>query len=69
MRTSRIQRRVYELLSKTANAHKDSNNNDKKELHFVFFRRPARFLPSENGSTVAAVQLEKTFLKGQLYEV
>ncbi|GJM90866.1 hypothetical protein PR202_ga07187 [Eleusine coracana subsp. coracana] len=63
MRTSRIQRRVYELLSKAANAHKDCNNNEQKELRFVFFRRPARFLPSENGSTVGAVQLEKTFLK------
>ncbi|TVU42037.1 hypothetical protein EJB05_08420 [Eragrostis curvula] len=63
MRNSRIQRRVYELLSKAANAHKDSNSNDQKELHFVFFRRPTRFLPSENGSMVGAVQLEKTFLK------
>ncbi|KAL6629475.1 hypothetical protein ACP70R_029240 [Stipagrostis hirtigluma subsp. patula] len=60
MRNSRIQRRVYELLSKAASAHKDNNNNDQKELHFVFFRKPTRFMPSENGSTVGAVQLEKT---------
>ena len=69
MKNSRIQKRVYELLSKAANVHKESNNNDQKELHFIFFRRPTRFLPSENGSTVGAVQLEKTLLKGQLYEV
>uniref|UniRef100_A0A0D9VES1 NADPH:adrenodoxin oxidoreductase, mitochondrial n=1 Tax=Leersia perrieri TaxID=77586 RepID=A0A0D9VES1_9ORYZ len=63
IRNSRIQRRVYELLSKAAIAHKGNNNNDQKELHFVFFRRPTRFLPSEDGSTVGAVQLEKTCLK------
>ncbi|XP_062223526.1 NADPH:adrenodoxin oxidoreductase, mitochondrial isoform X2 [Phragmites australis] len=63
MRNSRIRRRVYELLSKAASEHKDNNNNDQKELHFVFFRRPIRFMPSENGSTVGAVQLEKTILK------
>jgi len=64
MRSSRIQRRVYELLSKAASAHRDNNRNDQKELHFVFFRRPTRFIPSENGSTVGAVELEKTALKG-----
>ncbi|KAF8721731.1 hypothetical protein HU200_022907 [Digitaria exilis] len=64
MRNSRIQRRVYELLSKAASAPKDINCNDQKELHFVFFRRPIRFIPSENGSTVGAVELEKTTLKG-----
>ena len=64
MSSSRIQRRVYELLSKAASAHRDNNRNDQKELHFVFFRRPTRFIPSENGSTVGAVELEKTALKG-----
>ncbi|KAF0933706.1 hypothetical protein E2562_019189 [Oryza meyeriana var. granulata] len=63
IRNSRIQRRVYELLSKAAIEHKGNNNNDQKELHFVFFRRPTRFLPSEDGLTVGAVQLEKTCLK------
>jgi len=62
--SSRIQRRVYELLSKAASARRDNNCNDQKELHFVFFRRPTRFIPSENGSTVGAVELEKTALKG-----
>ncbi|XP_014661191.1 NADPH:adrenodoxin oxidoreductase, mitochondrial isoform X3 [Setaria italica] len=64
MRNSRIQRRVYELLSKAASVHKDNSYSDQKELHFVFFRRPIKFIPSENGSTVGAVQLEKTALKG-----
>jgi len=64
MRNSRIQRRVYELLSKAASAHGGNNYNDQKELHFVFFRRPTRFNPAENGSTIGAVQLEKTVLKG-----
>uniref|UniRef100_A0A0E0ND19 NADPH:adrenodoxin oxidoreductase, mitochondrial n=1 Tax=Oryza rufipogon TaxID=4529 RepID=A0A0E0ND19_ORYRU len=63
IRNSRIKRRVYELLSKAAIAHKGKNNNGQKELHFVFFRRPTRFLPSEDGVTVGAVQLEKTCLK------
>uniref|UniRef100_A0A0E0CJ56 NADPH:adrenodoxin oxidoreductase, mitochondrial n=1 Tax=Oryza meridionalis TaxID=40149 RepID=A0A0E0CJ56_9ORYZ len=63
IRNSRIKRRVYELLSKAAIAHKGNNNNGQKELHFVFFRRPTRFLPSEDGVTVGAVQLEKTCLK------
>uniref|UniRef100_A0A0E0JYF7 NADPH:adrenodoxin oxidoreductase, mitochondrial n=1 Tax=Oryza punctata TaxID=4537 RepID=A0A0E0JYF7_ORYPU len=63
IRNSRIKRRVYELLSKAAIAHKGKNNDGQKELHFVFFRRPTRFLPSEDGVTVGAVQLEKTCLK------
>lgn len=66
MRNSRIQRRVFELLSKAATMRKDNNNDDQKELHFVFFRKPTRFLPSEDGFTVGAVQLEKTYLKGQM---
>ncbi|XP_006647158.1 NADPH:adrenodoxin oxidoreductase, mitochondrial [Oryza brachyantha] len=63
IRNNRIQRRVYELLSKAATTHKGINSNNQKELHFVFFRRPTRFLPSEDGSSVGAVQLEKTCLK------
>ncbi|KAM3347790.1 hypothetical protein ACQJBY_021600 [Aegilops geniculata] len=63
MRNSRIKRRVYELLSKAATVHQENNDNDQKELHFVFFRKPTKFLPSEDGSTVGAVELEKTLLK------
>ncbi|KAK3152736.1 hypothetical protein QOZ80_2BG0162880 [Eleusine coracana subsp. coracana] len=61
MRTSRIQRRVYELLSKAANAHKDCNNNDQKELCFVFLRRPARFLPSEMVPQLVLFNLRRLF--------
>ena len=68
MRNSRIKRRVYELLSKAATVHQENNDNDQKELHFVFFRKPTKFLPSEDGSTVGAVELEKTLLKGQMRE-
>uniref|UniRef100_A0A453EBN4 NADPH:adrenodoxin oxidoreductase, mitochondrial n=1 Tax=Aegilops tauschii subsp. strangulata TaxID=200361 RepID=A0A453EBN4_AEGTS len=63
MRNSRIKRRVYELLSKAATVHQENNDNDRKELHFVFFRKPTKFLPSEDGSTVGAMELEKTLLK------
>lgn len=63
MRNSRIKRRVYELLSKAATAHQEKRDDERKELHFVFFRKPTRFLPSEDGSTVGAVELEKTLLK------
>ncbi|KAE8775663.1 adrenodoxin oxidoreductase, mitochondrial [Hordeum vulgare] len=63
MRNSRIKRRVYELLSKAATVHQENNDNDQKELHFVFFRKPTKFLPSEDGSTVGAVELKKTLLK------
>ncbi|KAM0903408.1 hypothetical protein ACQ4PT_018638 [Festuca glaucescens] len=63
MRNSRIKRRVYELLSKAATVHQEKSNDDRKELHFVFFRKPTRFLPSEDGTTVGAVELEKTHLK------
>ena len=68
MRNSRIKRRVYELLSKAATAQQE-NNDDRKELHFVFLRKPTRFLPSEDGSTVGAVELEKTLLKGEMSRV
>ncbi|KAI4962888.1 hypothetical protein ZWY2020_024666 [Hordeum vulgare] len=63
MKNSRIKRRVYELLSKAATMHQENNDNGQKELHFLFFRKPTKFLPSEDGSTVGAVELEKTLLK------
>jgi adrenodoxin-NADP+ reductase len=66
MRNSRIKRRVHELLSKAATVHQEKSNDDRKELHFVFFRKPTRFLPSEDGTTVGAVELEKTLLKGYM---
>lgn len=68
MRTSRIQKRVYELLSKAATSSPVSPTTGQRELHFVFFRKPDRFLESEkrNGK-VAAVHFEKTTLKGSFF--
>ncbi|KAI0491843.1 hypothetical protein KFK09_026104 [Dendrobium nobile] len=62
LKNQRIQKRVYELLSKAA-ASPHCPPAEQRELHFVFFRKPDRFLPSENGCTVGAVHLEKTFLE------
>lgn len=65
MRTSRIQKRVYELLCKAATSKFVSPGAGQRELHFVFFRKPDRFLESEKrDGHVAAVHFEKTTLKG-----
>ncbi|XP_008783243.2 NADPH:adrenodoxin oxidoreductase, mitochondrial isoform X1 [Phoenix dactylifera] len=63
LKKSRIQRRVYELLSKAATSHQQHDIVGQRELHFMFFRKPDRFLPSESGDTVSRVRLEKTCLK------
>lgn len=64
MRTSRIQKRVYELLCKAATSKFVSPGAGQRELHFVFFRKPDRFLESEKrDGHVAAVHFEKTTLK------
>lgn len=64
MRTSRIKKRVYELLCKAATSRPVSPAAGQQELHFVFFRKPDRFLESENrNGHVAAVHFEKTTLK------
>ncbi|XP_021723606.1 NADPH:adrenodoxin oxidoreductase, mitochondrial isoform X2 [Chenopodium quinoa] len=64
MKSSRIQRRVYELLCKASTSRPMSPDADQRELHFVFFRKPDKFQESEkrNGH-VAAVRFEKTTLK------
>lgn len=63
LRNSRIQRRVYDLLSKAATSQHLQPLVGQRELHFVFFRKPDRFLPSDNGCSVRGVRLEKTCLK------
>lgn len=64
MKSNRIQRRVYELLSKAASAGTSSPIRQ-RELHFVFFRKPVKFLVSDDRSGhVAGVHLEKTVLRG-----
>lgn len=41
-----------------------------RELHFVFFRRPVEFLPSDDGSgRVGGIRFEKTHLKGQDHSI
>ncbi|KAK9705963.1 hypothetical protein RND81_07G095600 [Saponaria officinalis] len=64
MKNSRIQKRVYELLCKASGSGPASPSPDQRELHFVFFRRPDRFLDSEKRpSHVGAARFEKTILK------
>ncbi|GAV92444.1 hypothetical protein CFOL_v3_35823, partial [Cephalotus follicularis] len=65
MKNSRIQRRVYELLSKAATSASSHPISGQRELHFVFFRKPDRFFESdEKRGHVAGVHFEKTILKG-----
>lgn len=63
LKTSRIQRRVYDLLSKAASSQHPHSTAAGRELHFVFFRKPDRFLSSESGRCITGVRLEKTCLK------
>ncbi|XP_034700723.1 NADPH:adrenodoxin oxidoreductase, mitochondrial isoform X1 [Vitis riparia] len=63
LKNNRIQRRVYELLSKAASGP-SLTSSDQRELHFVFFRKPDRFLDSgDRNGHVAGVRCEKTILK------
>ncbi|GLT98547.1 hypothetical protein SLE2022_160470 [Rubroshorea leprosula] len=65
MKTNRIHRRIYELLSKAAISGSAQPSSDQRELHFVFFRQPDKFLESDNRrGHVSGVQLEQTVLKG-----
>ncbi|KAL5768808.1 hypothetical protein ACOSP7_015352 [Xanthoceras sorbifolium] len=65
MKNNRIQRRVYELLSKAAASGSSQPNSGQRELHFVFFRKPDSFLESdERSGHVSGVHIEKTVLKG-----
>ncbi|CAL9119356.1 unnamed protein product [Musa textilis] len=63
LKASRIQRRVYDLLCKSATSHQGHDFAGQQELHFIFFRKPDEFLPSEDQSRVEGVRLEKTCLK------
>ncbi|KAI7981480.1 hypothetical protein LOK49_Contig36G00005 [Camellia lanceoleosa] len=64
LKNSRIQKRVYELLSKAAVSRPSHRSSDQRELHFVFFRKPDGFLDSDDRSGhVVGVRFEKTILK------
>ncbi|CAN6587526.1 unnamed protein product [Malus baccata var. baccata] len=65
MKNNRIRKRVYELLSKAAMTRPSHPSSDGRELHFVFFRKPNKFLESdERSGHVSGVRLEKTKLIG-----
>ncbi|CAL5339259.1 unnamed protein product [Camellia sinensis] len=64
LKNSRIQKRVYELLSKAAVSRPSHRSLDQRELHFVFFWKPDGFLDSDDRSGhVVGVRFEKTILK------
>eukprot|EP00268_Persea_americana_P038086 TRINITY_DN3773_c0_g1_i2.p1 TRINITY_DN3773_c0_g1~~TRINITY_DN3773_c0_g1_i2.p1 ORF type:complete len:339 (+),score=55.75 TRINITY_DN3773_c0_g1_i2:208-1224(+) len=66
LKNSRSQKRVYELLSKAATSQQSHPIPGQRELHFVFFKKPERFLHSDFSSNVSGVRFEKTYLKGLL---
>ncbi|KAJ7954417.1 NADPH:adrenodoxin oxidoreductase, mitochondrial [Quillaja saponaria] len=64
MKNNRIQRRVYELLSKATTITPSNAGSGQRELHFVFFRKPDCFLESDDKSgCVSGINFEKTVLK------
>lgn len=68
MKNNRIRKRVYELLSKAATSRPSHPSSDQRELHFVFFRKPDKFLESdERTGHVSGVRLEKTKLIGKFF--
>lgn len=67
LENSRIRKRVFELFAKRAASHRSNAIKGQRELHFIFFRKPDRFLPSDSGLHVSGVRLEKTSLKGKIY--
>lgn len=70
LKNNRIHRRIHELLSKAAASAPSHPSSSQRELHFVFFRKPDRFLDSGEGSgRVAGVHFEKTMLKGAFLSI
>ncbi|KAM7509543.1 hypothetical protein LguiA_019996 [Lonicera macranthoides] len=73
MKNSRIHKRIHELLSKAAATSGNSHPSPgQRELHFIFFRKPDRFLDSDDTrGHVSGVQFEKTTLKdnGSGYQI
>ncbi|XP_022147042.1 NADPH:adrenodoxin oxidoreductase, mitochondrial [Momordica charantia] len=65
VKNSRIQRRVYELLAKAAASGPPHSGTGLRELHFIFFRKPEKFLSLvDKKDHVAGVRFEKTVLEG-----
>ncbi|KVI01246.1 NAD(P)-binding domain-containing protein [Cynara cardunculus var. scolymus] len=66
MKNNRIRRRVFELLSKASSSAAPHPSSGQRELHFTFFRKPDKFLESDDRSGhVAGLQFEKTTLQGR----
>ncbi|KAJ0986078.1 hypothetical protein J5N97_004434 [Dioscorea zingiberensis] len=63
LENSRIRKRVYELFNKAATSQQSNPIMGQRELHFIFFRRPDRFVPSESSLHISGVRLEKTSLE------
>ncbi|PON54962.1 Ferredoxin-NADP+ reductase, adrenodoxin-type [Trema orientale] len=65
LKNNRIQRRIYELLTKAVTTGPSHPSPGQRELHFVFFRKPDRFLQSHGRiGYVSGVRLEKAVLQG-----
>lgn len=66
MKNNRIRRRVFDLLSKASSSSQPHPSSGEKELHFTFFRKPEKFLESnDRNGHVAGLNFEKTTLKGE----
>nr|GMD99588.1 NADPH:adrenodoxin oxidoreductase, mitochondrial isoform X1 [Ipomoea batatas]GME09181.1 NADPH:adrenodoxin oxidoreductase, mitochondrial isoform X1 [Ipomoea batatas] len=64
LKNNRINRRIHELLSKAATSAAPFPTLGQRELHFVFFRKPERFLESDaRPSHVAGVNFERTIIR------
>ncbi|KAK7319976.1 hypothetical protein RJT34_04705 [Clitoria ternatea] len=64
LKSNRIHRRVYELLSKAVTSNPKDAGLNKRKLHFVFFRKPVSFLDSKDRpGHVSGVHFEKTVLE------
>ncbi|XP_068643301.1 NADPH:adrenodoxin oxidoreductase, mitochondrial [Aristolochia californica] len=60
---NRTKKRVYELLFNAATSPRSHPCPGQRDLHFVFFRRPERFLHVDGSNRVNGVQFEKTCLQ------
>ncbi|XP_028230424.1 NADPH:adrenodoxin oxidoreductase, mitochondrial-like [Glycine soja] len=60
IKSNRIQRRVYELLSKVASSNPKHAGLNERELYFVFFCKPNSFQESKRAWHVSDVHFERT---------
>jgi len=67
LKSNRIHRRIFELLSKAATSRPVHAGLNQRQLRFVFFRKPDSFQESKDSTGhVSGVRFEKTVLKGNL---